>query len=138
MNYLKGIKQPTRTVKSKRPKQNKYKNQKTIIDGITFDSKAEAAYYYQLKQQRITNFKMQESFVIHDAFSLNGKRYQAIKYKPDFTFYDSDKLVKVVDVKGKRTADFNIKAKMFACRYGIAITLAIYDYKHKIFVEKTA
>lgn len=135
MRYPTGVRRPIKATKSK---QNKYKNQKTIIDGITFDSKAEAVYYYQLKQQGITNFKMQETFVIHDAFSLNGKRYQAIKYKPDFTFYDGDQLVKVVDVKGKRTADFNIKAKMFASRYGIAITLAMYDYKHKIFVEKTA
>lgn len=119
-------------------KPNKYKNQKTIVDGMTFDSKAEAQYYVQLKQRGVTNFKMQESFVIHDAFSLNGKRYQAIQYKPDFTFYENEQLVKVVDVKGKRTADFNLKAKLFAKRYNIAITLAIYDYKNKLFVEKMA
>lgn len=136
MNYPTGVRRPTKL--KQQQKQNKYKNQKTIIDGITFDSKAEAKYYYQLKQHGITNFMMQESFVIHDAFSLNGKRYQAVKYKPDFTFYNGDELVKVVDVKGKRTADFNIKAKMFASRYGIAITLAIFDYKSKLFVEKTA
>ena len=135
MRYPTGVRRP---IKSSKPKQNKYKNQKTTIDGITFDSKAEAAYYCQLKQRGITNFKMQESFIIHDAFSLNGKRYQAIKYKPDFTFYDGDQLIKVVDVKGKRTADFNIKAKMFASRYSIAITLAVYDYKNKLFIEKTA
>lgn len=135
MNYPRGIRRP---IKASKPKQNKYKNQKTTIDGIVFDSKAEGAYYYQLRQQGITNFKMQESFVIHDAFSLNDKRYQAIKYKPDFTFYDGDQLVKVVDVKGKRTADFNLKAKMFASRYGITVTLAVYDYKNKLFIEKTA
>lgn len=136
MNYPTGVKRPTKL--KQQPNQNKYKNQKTIVDGITFDSKAEARYYYYLKQREITNFKMQESFVIHDAFSLNGKRYQVIKYKPDFTFYDGDQLVKVVDVKGKRTADFNIKAKVFAKRYGIPITLAIYDYKNKLFDEITA
>lgn len=136
MNYPSGVKSPPKL--KKQPKENKYKNQKTVIDGITFDSKAEAAYYYLLKQKKITTFKMQESFVIHDAFNLNGKRYQAIKYKPDFTFYDGDTLIKVVDVKGKRTADFNIKAKLFAKRYGIAITLAKYDYKNKLFVEEMA
>ncbi|WP_429949348.1 DUF1064 domain-containing protein [Enterococcus sp. AZ101] len=136
MNYPIGVRRPTKL--KQQQKQNKYKNKKTIVDGITFDSKAEAAYYYQLKQQGITNFKMQESFVIHDAFSLNGKRYQAIKYKPDFTFYEGDQLVKVIDVKGKRTADFNIKAKMFAKRYGVPIKLAIYDYKNRNFAEVTA
>lgn len=136
MNYPKGVKSPPKL--KKQLKENKYKNQKVVIDGIKFDSKAEAAYYYLLKQRKITNFKMQESFVIHDAFSLNGKRYQAIKYKPDFTFYDGDTLTKVVDVKGKRTADFNIKAKLFAKRYGIPITLAIYDYKNRLFDEKMA
>jgi len=136
MKYPPGVKSPPK--RKNQPKENKYKNQKTIVDGITFDSKAEAAYYYLLKQKKISNFKMQESFVIHDAFSLNGKRYQTIKYKPDFTFYDDGKLVKVIDVKGKRTADFNIKAKLFAKRYGIPITLAIYDYKNKLFVEEMA
>lgn len=73
-----------------------------------------------------------------DFLEIEGKRKQAIKYKPDFTFYEDDKLVKVVDVKGKRTETFNIKAKMFMKRYGIPLILAKHDYKSKMFDEKMA
>ena len=68
---------------------------------------------------------MQETFVLQDKFRLNGKAYIAIKYKPDFTFYDEHgNLTKVVDVKGVMTDVFKIKAKLFANRYGMQITVA--------------
>ncbi|MGL5684408.1 MAG: DUF1064 domain-containing protein [Vagococcus fluvialis] len=117
---------------------NKYGAKKTVLDGHLFDSKAEAKYYYMLKMRGITNFKMQEEFILQDKFEINGKKQRAIKYKPDFTFYEDGQLVKVVDVKGKRTADFNIKAKMFMKRYGIPLILAKYDYKSKTFEEEMA
>ena len=31
---------------------NKYSNKKVVLDGITFDSKAEAKYYLHLKEQQ--------------------------------------------------------------------------------------
>ena len=140
VNYPAPIKQ--RKIRAVQPseqnKTNKYGAKKTVLDGHVFDSKAEAKYYYMLKMRGITNFKMQEEFLLQDAFEINGKRKQAIKYKPDFTFYEDGQLVKVVDVKGKRTADFNIKAKMFMKRYGIPLILAKYDYKSKTFDEEMA
>lgn len=144
---MKGINYPTpikqRKIRAVQPSKkdkptNKYGAKKTVLDGHLFDSKAEAKYYYMLKMRGITNFKMQEEFLLQEAFEIEGKRKQAIKYKPDFTFYEDDKLVKVVDVKGKRTADFNIKAKMFMKRYGIPLILAKYDYKSKTFEEEMA
>lgn len=122
----------------KRMKTNKYGAKKTVADGFIFDSKAEANYYHLLKMQGITNFKMQEEFLLQEAFEIEGKKKRAIKYKPDFTFYEDGELVKVVDVKGKRTADFNIKAKMFMKRYGIPLILAKYDYKSRTFDEEMA
>lgn len=122
----------------KRGKTNKYGAKKTVVDGFIFDSKAEANYYHLLKIQGISNFKMQEEFLLQEAFEIKGQKKQAIKYKPDFTFYKDGQLVKVVDVKGKRTADFNIKAKMFMKRYGIPLILAKYNYTTHTFEEKMA
>lgn len=108
-------------IKKKKP--HKFGAVKTVIDGIKFDSKAEALYYQLHKHDK--GMKMQETFVLQDKFKLNGKSYIAIKYKPDFTFYDDDdNLIKIVDVKGMLTSGFKIKAKMFANRYGMQITVA--------------
>ena len=94
-----------------------------MIDGIKFDSKAEALYYQLHKHDK--GMKMQEKFVLMDKFKLNGKAYLEIAYKPDFTFYDENgNLTKVVDVKGVLTPEFKIKSKLFANRYGIQITVA--------------
>lgn len=107
----------------KKNKRHKYGAIKTVIDGIKFDSKAEAIYYQLHKHDK--GMKMQETFVLQDKFKLNGKSYIAIKYKPDFTFYDEQgNLTKIVDVKGVMTDIFKIKAKLFANRYGMQITVA--------------
>lgn len=104
-------------------KRHKYGAVKTVIDGIKFDSKAEALYYQLHKHDK--GMKMQEKFVLMDKFKLNGKAYLEIAYKPDFTFYDENgNLTKVVDVKGVLTPEFKIKSKLFANRYGIQITVA--------------
>ena len=107
----------------KRKKPHKFGAIKTVIDGIKFDSKAEALYYQLHKHDK--SMKMQEKFVLMDKFRLNGKAYREIAYVPDFTFYDEQgNLIKVVDVKGMMTDVFKIKAKLFASRYGMQITVA--------------
>lgn len=108
-------------IKKKKP--HKFGAVKTVIDGIKFDSKAEALYYQLHKHDKGMN--MQEKFVLMDKFRLNGKAYREIAYVPDFTFYDDEgTLVKIVDVKGMLTSGFKIKAKMFANRYNMQITVA--------------
>jgi hypothetical protein len=116
-------------------KNQKYGAKKVEVDGIIFDSKAESLYY--LLHKDTPNMQMQERFILQDKFRLNGKAYRAIEYKPDFTFYDkSGKLIKVVDVKGMILPEFKIKAKMFANRYGIAITIAKKVARKNEFEEK--
>lgn len=110
-----------------RARKSKYGNRKPIINGIKFDSKAEADYYFIAKTYAKDNgleMRMQEQFELVPKFRLDGKAYRAITYKPDFTFYDNDKLVKVVDVKGMQTQVFKIKAKMFCSKYQIPLILA--------------
>lgn len=119
-------------------RRGKYNAQPVVIDGIRFASKAEGAYYMLIrnKQQKIT---MQEPFEILSAFKINGKRYAARKYKPDFCFYDGEKLAKVVDVKGgdaTLTTDARLRMLLFMIRSKIPITIARYDYHTGLFTEE--
>lgn len=99
---------------------NKYGAKRTVIDGIQFDSKMEAEYYRQLMLlQRagvITDLELQPGFTLLDSFTKNGKKVQGIVYRADFKYKEAGKTV-VVDVKGVRTKDFNIKKKLFDYRY---------------------
>ncbi|MCZ2733634.1 DUF1064 domain-containing protein [Lacticaseibacillus rhamnosus] len=116
----------------------KYRAQPVIIDGIRFASKAEGAYY-RLVRNSPKKITLQEHFEIVPAFKLNGKRYSARKYTPDFCMYDGDQLVKVVDVKGGNatmTTDAKLRMLLFMIRYKIPITSARYDYRTGLFTEE--
>jgi len=107
-------------------KQNKYKNKKVIYDGIKFDSNREMAYYIKLKmlEQKgiIKNLELQKSFELQPSFKLNGKTYQKITYRADFSYVSvQDNKTHIVDTKGFRTQVYKLKRKMFAYKYGIEI-----------------
>ena len=116
---------------------NKYGAKKVMVDGIKFDSKAEAAYY-QIHKTGVESgvIKMQVPFILQEKFRLNGKAFREIKYIADFVFYDKEgNILKVVDVKGETTPVFNLKAKMFAKMFGREIVLAKFNYSKKTFKE---
>ncbi|MEH6944391.1 DUF1064 domain-containing protein [Bacillus sp. JJ722] len=96
---------------------SKYGNQKVKVDGITFDSKAEAMYYNQLKwmkaNKQIKDFELQPRFELLPSFSKNGKHYQNIEYIADFKVIKADGSYEIIDVKGKETEVFLIKQKLF-------------------------
>ena len=102
-------------------KVNKYHNRKTVIDGITFDSKKEADYYCELRIRRmareITGFERQVPFVILEPFKYKGKRVQGIKYTADFVVTYSDGRQEVIDVKGMRTRDYIMRKKLLLSKY---------------------
>lgn len=118
----------------------KYNAVKIQVDGIEFDSKAEARYYYDLKAKGVKNFKTQEVFTILETLKLNGKTRQKRVYKPDFTFYDDNgALTKVVDVKGGHatiTEASSLRMRVFMDRYKIPITIARLDKRTGIFIEE--
>lgn len=137
INYPVGVKK----INKSKVKRNKYHNTKVSVkneDGeiIKFDSKAEAMYYKKIPKTKLKNVKLQVAFELMPKFELLGKKYRAIKYIPDFVFYDdAGNIEKVVDVKGKQTEVFKIKAKLFCGKYQIPLVLAKYDYKKKTFEE---
>ncbi len=71
----------------KAPKKNKYRNQKTTVDGITFDSKKEVDYYCMLKifkqEGKIRDFGLQPRHELQTAFEKNGVKYRVITYIAD-------------------------------------------------------
>lgn len=116
----------------RKPKQrSKYGNKKTVVDGITFDSKAEAVYYNQLKwlkqNKQIKDFKLQPKFVLQEGFKKNGKTYRAITYKADFEVINLDGSSQIIDIKGAKTKDFLLKQKLFEFKYLESITLLKYE-----------
>lgn len=100
---------------------HKYGARKTTIDGITFDSVAEARRYQQLKLLKragdITDFTLQPEYVIYDGFTRDGKKYRPIVYRGDFLITYPDGRQVVEDVKGVQTEAYKLKKKMFVDRY---------------------
>lgn len=110
---------------------NKYGNKKTVVDGITFDSRAEAKYYEQLKwlkqAKQIKDFKLQPRFILQEAFKKNGKNIRKIEYVADFEILNLDGTVEIVDVKGHETKEFLLKKKLFEKRYEHTLKLVTLD-----------
>ncbi|WP_188066666.1 DUF1064 domain-containing protein [Brevibacillus brevis] len=104
-----------------KPKQPKYNNKITYVDGIKFDSKAESEYYLVLKEKlargEIQDMRLQPVFVLQDKCTRNGKNLQAITYKADFEVLHLDGTLEIIDIKGDETEAFKLKAKMFQYRY---------------------
>lgn len=96
---------------------SKYLSHKTVVDGITFDSKDEAKYYDTLKIRKyrgeIYNFELQPKFILVPAFKKNGKTYRSITYTPDFVIYHNDGSKEYVDVKGMTTQQGELRIKLF-------------------------
>lgn len=82
------------------------KDQRTV-DGITFDSKREAARYLELKAAREAGSVVQ--FITQaPSFRLPG----GVRYVCDFLVFWADGTVTFEDVKGMRTASYKAKKKM--------------------------
>ena len=102
-------------------KRSKYRNEKTRVDGITFDSQAEANRYCELKalQQAgvIEWFILQPRFLLQEGFEKDGITFGKIEYVADFLIRWSDGTNTVEDVKGMRTREYRMKRNMFEMRY---------------------
>lgn len=65
------------------------------------------------RQGIITLLKQQPIFTLQQKFKLRGKSIKAITYRADFSYFDNEKKKFCVeDVKGFKTADYKIKAKI--------------------------
>lgn len=100
----------------------KYNAKKTVINGIKFDSKREAARYCELvllkKAHKIKELELQPKFELQSKYKKGGKTIRAINYIADFKYYDVDKGEYVVeDVKGMKTEVYKLKKKLVEFKY---------------------
>lgn len=103
-------------------KENKYKNVKVEIDGIKFDSKFEAEFYFGELQWlyaagEITNIERQKKYLLQPAFKYRDKAVRAINYVADFVVTYKDGSVEVIDTKGVQTKDYLLKKKLLLYKY---------------------
>jgi hypothetical protein len=106
-------------------KKPKYRNKKTVVDGITFDSMREARHWCRLKLMEkageITGLRRQVIFEIIPPCKLDGRRRPSTKYISDFVYYDADGNQVVADAKGCKTPEYQIKRKLMATVHGIEV-----------------
>jgi hypothetical protein len=100
------------------PRRSKYRAVPTVLDGIRFSSKKEAARYAELlvlqKQKKIKGLELQPRFKLEVNGVLVGT------YVADFA-YREGKLRVVEDVKGVRTAVYKLKKKLVWALHGVAV-----------------
>lgn len=107
----------------------KYRNTKTVLDGITFDSKREAQRYAELQalasRNLIEDLRHQVPFELAPGVKFSGesRRKPALRYVADFAYRLDGRLV-VEDVKSKVTAGaaaYRIKRHLMLSVHGIEV-----------------
>lgn len=115
-------------------KTGKYRNRKTQVDGIHFDSQKEARRFielkYLLKAGKIRNLKIQPQFTLQESYiTPEGERVRALRYVADFSYermtgaggFVWEPVVEDVKSQATRTEKYKIKKKLMLERLGIAI-----------------
>lgn len=107
---------------------SKYGAKKTQVNGITFDSKAEAKRYEELllleRSGLVSNIELQKKFVLlPPRRNADGYLERETAYVADFVYVDSVAGLVVEDVKSPatRTSEYVIKRKLMLHIYGITI-----------------
>ncbi|MBQ2973368.1 MAG: DUF1064 domain-containing protein [Clostridia bacterium] len=96
---------------------SKYNARKINVDGILFDSQAEANFYCQLKlllrAGEIEGFCRQARFIVTEG--KNGEK--GTEYVTDFIVFLPGGKYRIVDVKGVKTDTFKLKIKCLREKY---------------------
>lgn len=100
---------------------SKYHAQKTVVDGVEYDSKKESKRAQELefleKIGKIKNLQKQVRFILQDGYVNNeGQKIRPISYVADFVYEENGQKI-VEDSKGFRTEVFVLKKKMFMKLY---------------------
>lgn len=103
---------------------SKYHAQKTVANGVKFDSKWEAERYNQLfamqRAGQIKDLRRQVKFVLQDGYVNNkGEKIRPICYLADFQYTDNEGRQIVEDAKSPatKTEVFKIKKKLFEAKF---------------------
>lgn len=93
---------------------SKYRNKIVLLDGKRFMSKAEAGRYVELRKMELAGR------ISHLTLQVPYKFRCGAKYVADFRYVEDGKCV-VEDVKGMKTAVYNLKKKMMLEEFGVKI-----------------
>ena len=96
---------------------NKYGAVKTVVDGITFDSKAEARRYQELK---VLGYSKTDLY-IHPKFSISYHGKAICFVVLDFMYKNKDGEFQYEDVKGRDNALSRLKRKLVEAFYDIKV-----------------
>lgn len=99
---------------------SKFHNVKVQVDGFTFDSKREAQRWHELKL--LEKAGQIHGLVPHPAFDLHVNGVKVATYIADFAYFTGVLAQRrIEDVKGVKTAVYQLKKKMLLAEYGIVI-----------------
>lgn len=130
--FIKSFELPT--IEEQKAK-SKYGAKKCEVDGNIFDSLMEAKFYIFLRHEKeygdVVDFELQPKFKLQESFKKNGKTIRAIHYIADFLVEYKDGTKIVYDVKGRETADFKLKKKLFDYKYR-NLTLICVQYRERL------
>lgn len=101
---------------------NKYRAQKTTVDGITFDSKREAKRYSELKLlERLGQISNLELQVVYPLEGRDGplltRTGRKMRITVDFRYWDNNLNIEVIeDAKGTPTRDYEVRKAVLAAQ----------------------
>lgn len=106
----------------------KYSNKKTVVDGIEFDSKAEAARWHELmmlqKAGVISHLERQVRYELAPSvrFKRDARAKPALTYWADFRYCirETEEVI-VEDTKGVATEAYRIKKHLMMSIHGIEV-----------------
>jgi hypothetical protein len=108
-------------------KPSKYHAQKVVVDGIPFDSKAEAAFYQHLRllerAGEVVGIELQPAFTLQETLRKFSRQLGKVRtwrkrtYTADFRVRYSDGRDVIYDVKGVKTEAFGLRQALFEARY---------------------
>lgn len=103
---------------------NKYRNRKTVVDGITFDSRKEAARWQELRWMEqcgiIYDLRRQVPYVLIEGHRGQYRTERKRVYIADFVYIEDGQEI-VEDCKGVRTDTYKLKRALMLEKYGISI-----------------
>lgn len=100
----------------------KYGNRKTVVDGIAFDSKAEARRWQELRYMevagRIRDLRRQVPIPLEGRDGpIRSPKGRQLVYRADFVYVEAETGATVVeDAKGYETKDYKLKRAILAAQ----------------------
>jgi len=115
-----------------KPKSSKYRAVPTVVDGIRFDSKAEAEYYRRLKLQQENGEVW--FFLRQVPFDLPGGYRHRIGFMVIDATSEYDRFM-LIEIKGKDVATGKMKRKQVEELYGIKVHVLKAVYRRGVIVD---